>query len=92
MNDHPDTWVPDETPTYLFSPLKNNLTISLLDDSNKEITITVPSMEIVTVPKYREELVKRRIVDEIINERNVGYISPEQRLELEKEVYVDLHE
>lgn len=86
----PNTWQKDTTPTYLRNPLKHPLELEEFDDTNHKIKIIVPSLEISTFPKYRAEIVKKHLVDAIINDRKLGFVTPEKRAEIEQEVEVSL--
>lgn len=82
--------VRDETPTHIFNPLKNDLVLQEFNDLNEKITYTIPVVEISTYPKYLADILRKHLVDAIINERNLGYISPEERAEIQKETEVEL--
>lgn len=81
----------DDTPTHLVSPL-NEITILIRDDNNIQVPHVIPYLQIVTYPKWKADIIKRKIVDAIINERNLSFITTEQRELLNKEVEVTIDE
>jgi len=86
--DDPTTWKRDETPKSFFSPLKDNFVIEYRDDDNKIIEYIIKPLEIMTYPTYLGNYLINKIVDAMINERKLGYISPEKRKELQKGIEV----
>ena len=78
----------DETPISLFNPLKEDFIIEEKDDNNKPVKYTIPSLEIATFPAYQANIIKKHLIDALVNDRGIKYATPEQRAELEKEVLV----
>lgn len=90
--DNPLNWKPDITPTTLINPLKKDVIVDLRDDKNNKYQIKIDAnMGIITLPKWQSDVVKKHLVDEVINVRELGYLSPEERSKIEKEVEVDLY-
>jgi hypothetical protein len=85
-----DEILKDETPTHFYNPLSKNLEISLRDDKNQEIIKVIPAGEISTEPKWLADVLTKHLVDAIINERKLGLVSPEKRLEIQQETQVTL--
>lgn len=87
---NPENWEKDITPIHLINPLKLPVEIEEFDDQNQKVKYTIPSMEIKTFPKYQADIIKKHLIDAIINTRKLGYLTPEKRQELEEEVVVNL--
>lgn len=79
----------DDTPTHLSSPLKE-LTVLIRDENNVQVPHVLPYLQIMTYPKWKADIIKKKIIDGIINERNLKYVTPEERKKLEEEVEVTL--
>ena len=80
----------DETPIHFFNPLKENVEIEIYDDQNHINLYILPALEISTYPKYLADILRKHLIDAIINERKIGMISSEKRLEIAKETEVQL--
>lgn len=80
----------DETPTHLFNPLKNDLVLELFNDENIGTIYLARSLEVSTYPRYLADIVKKHLIDKIINDRGLGYVTPEQRKELLEEIEVNI--
>ena len=52
--------------------------------------VSIPKREIGKVPKGYLSVVKKRMSDILVNERNIGYVSKEKRKLLYKELEVEL--
>src|SRR3990167_2116788 len=78
----------DETPISLFNPLNEDFTIEEKDDNNNPIKYTIPSLEIATFPAYQANIIKKHLIDALVNDRGIKYATPEQRDGIEKEVLV----
>lgn len=86
----PTTWKRDETPTHFSNPLKHTVTVELFNDENQKVAHEIPSIEIVTYPKWLADVLKKHLIDAIIDDRDMGYTTPEERAELMKEIEVEL--
>ena len=80
----------DDTPVTLYNPLSKEFTTKWRNDSNVEQTLSIPPYEVNTFPAHQAVHVKKNLIDRIINERNLGFVNPEERAVLEKEVEYDL--
>lgn len=85
---NPQDWTPDQTPISLYNPLNHDITIERFNDENTIEKYTIPTMSAITFPAYIANFLKRHLVDEIINERRIGIVTPEKRREIEEEVLV----
>jgi hypothetical protein len=81
----------DETPKSFFNPLAHDFIGEIRDDSNTIIKYTIPSMEISTFPAYIAERLIADLMTEITNQRELGYLTEEQKEKLRKEVEVNLN-
>lgn len=90
MLDNPQEWVRDETPIYLFNPLDEDISVTKFIEDNTKVNYLIPALEMVTYPKYIADILKKHMVDAIINKRELGYLNNEQRREIEKEVEVKI--
>lgn len=87
MNDlSPSSWKPDETPTHIINPLTKSVTITFRNDENNPYELEVPSLEMSTYPKWQADIIIKKVVDAIINERELGIVTPESRSKLVEEV------
>lgn len=84
----PHTWTKDETPVHLINPLTSDISITLFDDDNKSSEKVIPSLEILTYPKWEAEIIKKHILDAVVNDRGLGFVTPENLTELLKEIEV----
>lgn len=78
----------DDTPKSFFNPLHHAFILTYRDEDNKEETLTIPPLKLVTYPTYLADLIIKHLVTEIINERGLGYLTDEKRKEIEKETEV----
>lgn len=78
----------DDTPTHLFNPLKDVVKIGIRNDENEQETVEIPSLEVSTYPKWLADVLKKHLVDAIMNSRGLGFLTPEDRKEIEDEVEV----
>lgn len=69
----------------LFNPSKNDFKLSILGNE-----IVIPSREIKEMTKNQAMILKKRLIDQLINERNINYPTPEVISELQKEIEVKL--
>ena len=77
---------PNVTLKSFYSPLKEDLTITYRDEQNNPVEYIIPSMEVSTYPTFLADNFIKHIIDAVINERELGYLTPEKRAELQKEV------
>ncbi len=89
MNDlNPEGWKPDVTPRSIYNPFSDDFTCSYRDDKNVKQSVVVPALDILSLPAWLAKHVGKHLVDTIINERDLGYVSLEVRAEIEKEVFL----
>lgn len=69
----------------VFNPSKSDFKLSILGTE-----IVIPSREIKEMTKNQAMIVKKRLVDQLVNERGINYPSPEIIAELQKEIEVNL--
>lgn len=86
-----DEILKDETPTHFYNPLTKNLEVALRNEQNQEVIKVVPAGEISTEPKWLADILIKHLVDAIINDRKLGIVSPEKRLEIQQEIEEDLN-
>ncbi len=89
MDQNPQKWQPNLIPKTIQNPLSIDFTCTARDDNNSIVTITIPALDAKSYPTYLADHIGKHLVDAIINERDMGYVTPEQRAELAKEVFVD---
>ena len=82
----PTTWTKDETAKTFFSPLSKDLVIEYRNDDGTYQAYIIPMLSPSTYPTYLADHFIKHIVDAVINERGLGYITPEERAEIQKEV------
>lgn len=85
---NPDNWQKDETPKSFYSPLDNDFTITVRDETNAKIKYVIPALKISTYPTYLADNFIKHIVDEVINKKDLGYVTPEDRKKIEQEVLI----
>jgi hypothetical protein len=85
---NPTDWKPNESPLSIHNPLTHDFTCSYRNEDNSTATLTIPAMDIVTLPTWLAEYAIKHLIDEMINERNLGFVTPQQRKKLESEVRV----
>lgn len=85
---NPENWKPNESPLSIHNPLTHDFIYSYRKEDNSPVTLTIPAMDIVTLPTWLAEYAIKHLVDEIINERNLGFITLEQRDKLEAEIRI----
>ena len=86
MDHNPRNWKPNLTPKTFTNPLTKTITIRFRDEANTTHTRDIAAFEVLTEPAYIADHFIKHIVDEIVLERESGYITPERRKELEREV------
>lgn len=84
----PANLTPDETPVDLLNPLSRDVTYELLDDNNKPQSFTLQSMTVSTHPKYRADILLKRLMDEVINDRKIGFPGPNDREKILQEILI----
>jgi len=84
----PSLWTRNETSKSVFNPLTDDFIIEFRNDKNEIEIYTVPSMNMVTHPTYLADFLIKHLVDRIIEKRDLGYVSPEARAEIQKEIEV----
>ena len=85
--DDPITWKKDETPKTIYSPVHKNLELSYKDDDNKDHFYTIEPLSVSTHPTYRADIFIEDILTAYMDELNVGYLTPDEREILKKEIY-----
>jgi hypothetical protein len=78
----------DETPKRVFNPLSEDFVDKIRDDGNVVQEYIVCSMEIVTFPTYLANRIITDLITMIKNQRQSGFLTPEQESKLRKEVEV----
>lgn len=86
MSSDPMTWQRNDTPKKVYNPLTKDLKMKYRDDSNAEHDLVIPFYTTVTLPTWLADVVIVQLVDFLINERDLGIMTPEKRKELEAEV------
>lgn len=85
---NPINWTRDETPVHIFNPLTIDVIVPIRDENNVQSDKIVPSLEITTYPRWLAEIVKKHVVDAVINDRELGYQTPEDLAKIQAEVEV----
>lgn len=85
---NPTEWKRDETPKNVFNPLNDDVSVRYRNDKNEEKSIIVPFFKSTTYPTYLADHIIKHLVDAIIIDRKLGYVTPEKRAEIQKEVEV----
>lgn len=86
---NPENWKRDDTPTSFFNPLDEDFAIDYRLDDGSLKNYIIPTIKISTYPKYLADYFVVHIVDEMINKRNLGHLTVEDRAELTKETEVN---
>lgn len=83
--DDPTNWKRNEVPKTFKNPLEKDFTVKYFNDKNETETYTIPPGES-TYPTYLAKYFIKHLLDELINQKHGGYITPEVRAELQKEI------
>lgn len=86
MDSNPENWKRDETPKSFFNPLDKEIEIPYKNDNNDDHIYKMPPLKIATQPKFMADLLIKHIVDEVINYRDIGVVTPQIRAAITKEV------
>lgn len=78
----------NDTPVTLFNPLPVDFVDTYRDEDNKPIEYTIHSFESQIFPKYMADIFLKKMVEMIINDRKLGFVTPEDRKELEKDILI----
>ena len=78
----------DNTLKSLFNPLRTDFTVFLRDDDNKPQEYKIRSMEIETFPSYIADIIIKKLVTAIQNERNIDPIKKDEEEKIVKEIVV----
>lgn len=85
---NPQDWKRNEAPKSFYNPLKDDFVISYRDEANEPVKYTIPPQKISTYPTYLADYFIKHIVDAIINERELGFLTPDDRQKIEQEVNI----
>ncbi len=88
MDSDPTHWTKNTTPKSFFNPLNHNIEVDYRDEKNLVNKIIIPSLEISTHPTYLANVLIKHLIDTMINDRELGYMSPEELKKLEEEILV----
>jgi len=86
--DNPESWEPDETPKKIYNPLDKSFTSEYRNDKNEIETVTIPALDIISLPMWLALHTGKDLVDAIINDRSLGFLTPEERAKIEAEVFI----
>lgn len=86
MDSNPENWQRNLTPKTFINPLGSSVEIHHLDDENIPHTYSIPPFKPVTYPSYLADFLILHLVDAVINERKLGYLTPEKRAEIAAEI------
>ncbi len=84
----PTLYKRDETPKSFFNPLSFPVNVEYRDEKNNVLIIAIPPLKISEFPTYKADILIKHLVDAIINDRELGIVTPEDRKEIEKEVFI----
>jgi hypothetical protein len=76
----------DESPKSLFNPMKSDAVFSIRDDQNVPQIYIIHSMEIETYPTYLADIIIKKLITAIQNERGVLGTNLKGIEEIRKEV------
>lgn len=85
---NPEEWTADLTPTTIQNPLAHDFKHIYLTDDNSRTELSLPALDVVTLPKWLAERVIVHLTDAMINTRGLGFLTPEERLRLEEEIRI----
>lgn len=88
MQSNPFLRSPNLTPKKICNVLERDFTFTYLNDNNDSESLTIPALDIVTLPSWLANLVAKHIADGVINDRELGYVTPEERAKIEEGVFV----
>ena len=78
----------NDTPKSLFNPMKADFVALIRDDSNKQQTYIIHSLEIETFPTWLAEVLEKKLINEIKISRGTSLFSKEEEDKIKKEVEV----
>lgn len=80
----------NDTPKSLFNPLKIDFVTEIRDEHNVLQTYIVHSMEIETFPTWLANILEKKLITMIKNERNINpiYSSEDEKIKKEVEVVI----
>ncbi len=87
MND-PKYWKKNVNPVSFKNPLEREISIDQFNPQNRIVTTVFAPLKTYTMPKYKADYFIKHITDAVINDRQMGYLTPEARIEVEKEVRI----
>lgn len=82
----PKKWKRNEEPKTFINPLNKIFSFDRLNDQNTVESYIFTPIGIYTYPTFLADFFITKIVDEIISDRGLGYLTPEERSEIAKEV------
>lgn len=78
----------DDTPKSIFNPMRIDFITSIRDDDNKPKDYIILSMESKTYPAYITNIIIKKLIRAIQDERSVNYLDKEKEDEIRKEIEV----
>jgi hypothetical protein len=79
----------NDTPKSIFNPLREDFTVSYLDENNKPRDYTIRSMEIETFPTYLADHIIKHLITAVQDERSLNLTNTKLIEEIRKEIEVN---
>lgn len=76
----------NDSPKTFFNPLHKKLELEYRDDNNEIENITLAPLSALTYPTFKADFLIKHIIDALIDERELGYVTPGGRKLLQQEV------
>lgn len=86
MQGDPESWTPDETPKSFQNPMTRPFQIVRFDEDNRPVAYEIAPLAIVTYPTYIADFLINHLTNAVINDRNLGYLTPEERAAITAEI------
>ena len=86
MIDLPDR---DETLVSIFNPLEIDFKTLIRDDNNSQDEYTVPSLQIVSFPKYKADIIINKLLRVVQDKRRISYFDLEEEKKIREEIQVE---
>lgn len=84
----PTTWTRNDVEKSFFNPVSRELVLEYRNDRDETVTYTLLPLRIATYPTYLADFMIKRLIDFVIEDRKMGYVTPEGRAEIRKEIEV----
>lgn len=84
----PQTWTRNDTPKSFYNPLNDAQSFEYRHENNTLETYSIPPLKTSTYPTYLADFLINQLLNALINDRNLGYLTPEKRAELRKEIEI----